>query len=119
MTETQDEERFAAVRPQHRDFKALAASISGLDEMVDSVGPGFDFDGLTRAYVDPDSMAYIAIQRSMRAFGVTNASELEEMSEYVQRGAALYTEAFLLGAGFQQDKDANVLPNSEDDENDD
>jgi len=109
--EQQDEERFAAMRPAHPDFEVIAASIRGLDEMVEQVGPEvFDFEGLTAAYIDPPSLAYLAIQRSMRAFGVETASELEEMQEYVMRGAAIYNEAFLLGAGFQEDKMKGQTP---------
>jgi hypothetical protein len=104
VSEQQDEDRFAAIRPDHPDFLAIAASIRGLDEMIEQVGEGFDFAGLTAAYIDPSSLAYLALQRSMRAFGVETASELAEMQEYVMRGASLYHEAFLLGAGFQEDK---------------
>jgi len=99
-----DEERFAPLRPKHPDFTALAASVRGMDELVESVGESFDFEGLTKVYVDPESMGYLALQRAMRAFGVNTIADLEEQREIVQRGAALYTEAFLLGAGFQEDK---------------
>jgi hypothetical protein len=104
MTES-DEDRFATMRPDHPDFEVIAASIRGLDEIVDEVGPdAFDFEGMIAAYIDPPSLTYLAIQRSMRAFGVETSSELVEMQEYVMRGAAIYNEAFLLGAGFQEDK---------------
>jgi len=94
-------------RPNHPDFWVLANTVSAMDDAAESVGPGqFDFEGLVGEYVDPESLAYVAIQRAMRAFGVVTQSDLQENQALVQRGAALYHEAFLLGAGYQQEKDA-------------
>jgi hypothetical protein len=102
-----DEEKYPN-RPDHPDFWLLANSTSGMDELIETHQGDFDFEALVEAYVDPKSLAYIALQRSMRAFGVETVSELQEMKDYVQRGAALYHEAFLLGAGYQEDKDAKA-----------
>lgn len=92
-------------RPQHPDFEMLAASVRSLDELVGAVGEGFDFNALIDYYIDPESLSYVAIQRAMRAFDATNLSELQEKAEYVQRGSALYIEAFLMGAGYMEEKD--------------
>lgn len=81
-----------------------------MDQLVDDAQGQFDFELLVSAYIDPKSLAYVALQRAMRAFGVTTASELQEQWELVQRGAALYHEAFLLGAGYQQDKEGPTPP---------
>jgi hypothetical protein len=90
-------------RPPHPDFEVLASSVRDLDELV-ADNEDFDFNALIDYYVDPESLAYVAIQRSMRAFGVRNLSELQEMAEYVQRGSALWTEAFLMGAEYMEEK---------------
>jgi hypothetical protein len=99
-----DDDRFESIRPKHPDFDALSASVRGMDELIESVGPSFDFNALTEYYVDPKSLGYLALQRAMRAFGVETVAELQEQQSFVQRGASLYMEAFLLGAGFQEDR---------------
>jgi hypothetical protein len=92
------------VEPDHPDYQGLTQSLNDLDLLTAEVGEEFDFKALVDYYVDPDSLAHVAVRRAVRAFGVSDLADLRAMEQYVQRGVALYTEAFILGAGFQEDR---------------
>jgi len=86
--------------PTHPDSRALATIITALETAPED----FDFEALTASYIDPPSLAWVALRRSMEAFDIKTVEDVEALGAYVQRAAALYHEAFLVGAGFQEDK---------------
>lgn len=91
-------------RPDHLDFDILSALVIALDSEADDTGPDFEITTVVEKYVDPESLAYMALQRSMRAVGATTKTQVAANMGDIVRLASVYHEAFVMGAKFQQTK---------------
>lgn len=90
-------------RPSHPDFARLVELILELDSGIvgkarqaRNVEGGVDeVDSIIAGIVDPQSISYMALQRSLRAvLGLAGAGP-------VMQGATLYMEAFVMGYRFR------------------
>lgn len=91
-------------RPSHLDFDVLSALIIALDGEADDAGKDFDLNAVTGRYVDPESLAYLAMQRAIRALHITTAAEVASHTDEVIKLSVMYHDGFIMGCRFWQTK---------------
>lgn len=91
-------------RPESPDFWRLSEIILRLDGMI---AEAKDEDERNRLYnenverwVDGDSLFYLALQRGMRALGITKVGEVRQNAPLLTRMAILYAEGFQVGTEY-------------------
>jgi hypothetical protein len=94
-------------RPQHKDFDLLSALV--IDQDIRSGEEGFTYEAYVAQVIDPASLAYLAIQRSMMAFGVRNEADLHVLRSQVAKAASVYHDAFMMGVRYQQSTSKPLL----------
>lgn len=82
-------------RPDTPEFWRMAEIILQLDGATEDGGD--EFEAMIATATDPASLAYMAMQRAMRATGVETRPELARQHRDIVRLASVYHEAFLLG----------------------
>lgn len=100
-------------RPDHPDFDILSALITGLDGEVDRAaaeGRRFDLGDFVAQYIDPKSLAYLAMQRAIRLMNAYSSADILERREEMFRLATMYHEGFVMGTRFQQTKASASKP---------
>jgi hypothetical protein len=91
-------------RPDHLDFDLLSALIIDLDAEAEEAGENFDLEAIVSRYIDPKSLAYLALQRSFRALGISTSIEVKKHQDQLMKLASVYHEAFVMGCRFTQTK---------------
>lgn len=84
-----------AFRPEHPDLMKLTEIVLQLDGAATEGGQ--DFEDMIAVAVDPKSLAYMAMQRAMRATGAKTQAEVARDHRNIIRLASVYHEAFLMG----------------------
>lgn len=81
-------------RPDHDDFRLMAEVVRGLDSAADD---GTSFDQLITPLIDPESLAYMASQRGLRAYTMLSVGGQVHLS-------AAWLDGFVAGALYQKTK---------------
>jgi len=90
------------LRPDHPDWRRLSILIQELTAEADAAGR--QLDPLIEPVVDPESLAYLTFQRALRLLRLNTREEVVKRKADVARYATVYTEAFILGARYQTEK---------------
>jgi hypothetical protein len=94
-------------RPMHDDFSLLSAVIIAMDAEAEAAPPdGEIIPKMLAPYIDPDSLTYMAMQRSVRALGLTSGAQIAAMTDELITVTGLYLDAFTAGCKYQQAKGA-------------
>lgn len=98
-----------SLRPNHPDFWRLSETVLKYDGRVqEAVQRGEDGPTVVSAcieeIVDGESLAYMALQRAFRILGIQTSADVASNAEKVAMLATMYTEAFVMGASYQQSK---------------
>lgn len=90
-------------RPDHPDYWRMAEILQQMDANVTEAigGDPTAYDDEVKKTVDYETISYVAIQRGMRILGIKTRGELMTHAPEVMRFAAIYIEAFIVGARFQ------------------
>lgn len=94
-------------RPDHPDFWRLSQQVLMYDgRMQDAKASGKPphevVDEAISEVIDSKSLAYLATQRGMRVVGAETREQVLQHRALIAAFAALYTEAFLVGAAFEK-----------------
>lgn len=105
MSDADDFLRGPSFRPDHPDFWALSDLMLQLDGQAEEGNR--DAGQIAGEIIDERSLSYLALQRVMRAEALTG----ERFTMRAQiTAAALYLEAFVMGARFAQRPPAKPNP---------
>lgn len=89
-------------RPNHPDFWRLANLVLQADGRAEE-DPA-RAEKMVADIVDPDTLSYMALQRAMRLVGAETREQVDANKHEVMRLAAIYFDAFILGARFEASK---------------
>lgn len=92
-------------RPDTKEFWALSAMILQYDGRMEETSDeerDAAFEAMVREHVGLEEVAYMAMQRAMRATGVVNRMELAATFQEVMKLSATWMEAFVLGCEWEK-----------------
>lgn len=88
------------IQPDHKDFWKLSRLLIAHDN--DSLGVE-DYASIQLSKeIDSYSVTYVAVQRALRAMGITDASILREQGDQVALYAAMWLDGFLIGRDYEK-----------------
>jgi hypothetical protein len=85
-------------RPTHPDIETLCSEAQTNDNLVDS---DIEIDTIIGTFIDPESLAYLVINRAGRYLILNHVAPTIEMIELI--GGAI-VDGFVLGAGTERRK---------------
>ena len=89
-------------RPDHPDFWKLAELVNQLDNATENEGR--KFEEIVAEAIDPRSLSYVAMQRSMKVLGVTTLGQFAARKRELVGLATTYHEGFLVGVRFKKEE---------------
>lgn len=90
-------------RPNHPDFWKLSEIILRLDGALEAAPPNKKqevFAALVAKRVDPDSLSYVALNRALRALGITSKEDVAGSQKLMAICSAMYLDGFTAGCEF-------------------
>lgn len=93
-------------RPSHPDFWRLSSVVLDIDgqlqEATTQTARNAALARIVAQYVDQDSLAYVALQRALRALMSTTATDASDIAKL----AAVYLDGFITGCAYQKARES-------------